>query len=312
MIQSFTLQRAPLEIGGEYWFQLEEDWLMPSPVFSILSAATIPGPGEKKIPQVNFCNIVNEKGRWLTQAPLMEWHSSLFKKFGGVFALDSDFQAFYNTALSKWASAQATAPSMAPVPPPWDATSVPWPPYKVGNPVEIEDGQFWGDYVIIDDITQGTGVISTVNAMNTGAPLSMSWMHDIPPQPDEDIKGEADLLVAFVDFRASGFVDTCLGHVSVKLTKSRTFWNSNSNAEYDGDPTKTYSSAGLWLHEVGHLLGLNHRASDCPGKSDAVMIGAMSKARSWETFVLSSDDQARIKALYPREVAFEGGWKKGC
>jgi hypothetical protein len=93
MIQSFTLQFAPLEIGGEYWFQLEEDWLMPSPVFSILSAATIPGPGEKKIPQVNFCNIVNEKGRWLTQAPLMEWHSSLFKKFGGVFALDSDLGA---------------------------------------------------------------------------------------------------------------------------------------------------------------------------------------------------------------------------
>jgi len=311
MHQSFLLRRPPLEVGGEYWFFLEEDWLTPSPVFSILTAVKIAGPKEKGYP-IDFCKIINAKGRWLSEAPLMEWHSSLLKKVGGVFALDSQFRENYNTALSKWASAQAKGASKAPVPPAWEFSSAVWPPPNPKDPTDIEPGNNWSDYFETADITQGTGVVSSSNVMKTGAALSMSWMHDIPPEPDGNVEGEGDLVIAYVDLRLDGWVDTCLGHVSLKIKKARVFWNANVNAQFDGSPLTTFSSAGIWMHEVGHLLGLNHRPSGCPGKTDAVMVGGMDIGRSWGTFSLAADDVARIQELYPREVAFDGGFKQNC
>lgn len=312
MTHTFTLQRPPLQIGGEYWFLLEEDWLMATPVFVIINVSKIASIKKYSIPNAQLCNTTDVYGRWLSEAPLMEWHSTVMKNFNkGGFKLDAKLRVNYNTALDRWASAQSKAPSKAPIPADWSATSALWPEFDPGDASMIKKGLNWSDFFELDDITEGTNIPSSTHAMNVGEALSMTYMFDMPPMPGKNTGDEGDLTIAWVDHRKNGFVDTCLGVFAGKFIKTRTMWNANAACPWDGDPTKTFSTFGIWMHEVGHILGLEHRRG-CLGKEDAVMVGGIDIARSQKIAFLTPDDTARIQKLYPRETAFENGMKPGC
>lgn len=115
-------------------------------------------------------------------------------------------------------------------------------------------------------------------------------------------------------YDTNNYLTTCLGAVPApRLEKSRIAFSTALSASWDdvNNSGASPNSQGVWMHEIGHFLGLTHRPAYC---SDAIMNPEGSPASTWEpqeTWYLFPDDIWRIQMLYPRQTAFPYG-SQGC
>ena len=325
----FRLTRSRLDIGRTFSVTLEEASSGSGGGFEIRDAVpALPrGKWQKWADSLALAAFsrewecthpVNIFGRWLSDPPEMQWHQSLLANdlYGGRFSfLHPTFQENYTTAALKWYDAQDELGAINPGdenPEPWFVFQSPWPEPDPNDPT-------------LPVVPPGESLESVIQAHFHDFDLSedpnleadLTWIME---QGGESLKAMAFMwqhpkdFLALVDYRyekgSKQFVDTCMGVGPLpQISRIRVWWNAQFEYD-DAQNPDSHSSLGIWIHEMGHVLGLAHRKTLC--NLDTIMTpGPLSPAETYSLTSLGEDDRNRIAAIYPNEPAVQGT-KKQC
>lgn len=231
-------------------------------------AARPHGPVPLMVPTT--CGTMTWNSRWDYNPPNMHWDVSLGLDF------DESLKDTYLAAAAQWSGAQAGAPQAA-----------------GQNVAAIEFfASVWDPAQFVDvpeDRFEGV----------TAATLGLAWQ-DANFSPDHDTYAGVWTLV-----NNHEWLETCLGVSAPKLEYVRVIFNTNFLWNDITDQQVSPNTQGVWVHEIGHMLGLPHRLLDCPESS--IMKPGGTIASTWTNWYAQDDDDWRIQELYPREIAFPAG-----
>lgn len=213
------------------------------------------------------CGEMTYNARWLYDPPSMSWDQSLLGDF------DERLRDNYHAAAPQWSGAQGGAPE-APnqdVPQILFASAT----WDEANFVDVQVDDYLG-----------------VNA----ATLALQWQ-DANFTPNFD-----SYAGTWTRCNTSDYLQTCLGMIASRLEYVRVAFNTNFVWDDPNDEGSSPNSQGVWVHEIGHLLGLPHRGLSCAQASIMKPVGSIQS--TWSNWYARDDDDFRIRLLYPREHAF--------
>ncbi len=278
--------RPALAVGNRYemWLERSREHDDCGPGFIVLDAKrrpdldltiglaipAIPGPGtEAGGSPSQICGAMTFNARWDYDPPSMSWDESLLSDFGETLKDN------YHAAAAKWSGSQGNAPQ--------------------ANGQDVEPIAF---FAAVWDPDQFVNLSYNDFLGAKGAAMAINFSLVTPATP-MDIYANTYTLV---DTHA--YLETCLGMIAPTLLGARVLFNTAYSFDEPNDKLVSPSSQGVWVHELGHLLGLTHRAN-CAFPTIMAEYGSV--LDTWTNWNLSDDDDFRIRLLYPREQAFPVG-----
>lgn len=234
---------------------------------------SIPGPSGFALVG-GTCGHMVYNARWPYDPASMSWDVSLLADFGQSLS-DS-----YFAAAAHWSAHQADAPQAAD---------------HSGEPIDFSAAVWDPDQFVDIDVTKWEGV--------SAATLALQWV-------DPDFTASNDVFGGvWSKIYKDQWLETCLGVIAPRFHFARVAFNTNFVWDDPNDTENSPNAEGVWVHEIGHFLGLPHR-TDCPYPT--VMAPGGTIPGTWDqlNWIPQDDDDYRIRLLYPREVPFPVGTRQ--